>query len=36
MLPELLEPDHRIIANRLGPAQPRAITWNGTDTWLIG
>ena len=24
-----------LIANRLGPAQPRAITWNGAGAWLI-
>ena len=26
---------NRIIANRLGPAQPRASTWNGAGAWLI-
>src|SRR6266404_9442492 len=24
-----------IIANRLGPAKPRAIAWNGAGGWLI-
>jgi hypothetical protein len=26
---------NRIIASRLGPAQPRAMTWNGAGAWLI-
>ena len=26
---------NRIIASRLGPAQPLAITWNGAGAWLI-
>jgi hypothetical protein len=25
----------RSIASRLGPAQPRAVTWNGAGAWLI-
>src|SRR4029079_16286385 len=25
----------RIIANRLGPADPRAIAWNGAGGWVI-
>ncbi|MDA9414161.1 hypothetical protein XH81_04770 [Bradyrhizobium sp. CCBAU 25360] len=32
VLAELLEQHHR---SKLGPAQPRAMTWNGAGTWLI-
>jgi len=36
MLAEFLEHDHRqqAGASRLGPAQPRGVTWNGAGAWL--
>ena len=35
MLTELLEHTNTSIASRLGPAQPRDVTWAGAGFWLV-